>query len=363
MISPKAETSLYILKRFFLLTLFLVLPQLSAYAFSNPTALGLSEKDLRKGESIISDLRRLEQLTARSIDLEEFATLINKLYPDLFRKVSEIKESDLKTDLTTAVFLYEQAFHESKKASVDIFINCEDESRKLYARICSENESDTAIRFLLSKARLHTRWANSMIKFSRGATDAETLATLAEVGRERQHDVQLGEKALTALKSLEQKVCSYSSLTEFEARGGGGRPANVSFEQLSTDAAAALRSVDRILQSLPRGTLYYLLYNARNSYLDGLFWWQKTQKKLVVDVNSLNKPNELETLQLDPQVMSYTVVINWRNAIKRTRQAEDFIQAARDALRRKSHAPTFLQPEFATAPAAQPHARSINALQ
>jgi hypothetical protein len=296
-------------------------------ALANSNASTLREKDLRKGESIIEKLRRLEKSTSDIIDLSHYKTLFNKMYPGLFVEVAELKDSDLKTDLTTAVFLYEQAFLELGNSRERKF-KCEDERRSVYARICAENRSDTLAKFLLAKARLHTLWADSTVKYQRGAINSYTLTVLEEIRRERRHDLELAERAVAALKTLSEKVCAYSSLAEFEERGTIAR---VSFERFANDATQVLGSVDRILQSLPRGPLFYTLYHARNSYDDGLFWWQKTyrRKKLVVNVNSLNISDEVKTLNFDPGVTSYTVAINWRKAVEQTRRAEGFIQAAK----------------------------------
>ena len=288
----------------------------------NANALVLREKDVRKGEEIVAALRRLERLTVT--DFQSYRALADKLYPGLFFKVSELGESDLKTDLTTAVFLYEQALHES-----DAAVDCAAELRGVYARVCAEEKSETSVRFLWAKARLHASWADALIKSQRGAKDAATSAAVEEMRAERRNDLALAQKALAALKTLGQEVHVYSSLAEFQAQRAA--LARVSFERLSEDAASALQEVDRILQSLPRGPLFYPLYHARNFYNDGLFWWRKTyrRKQMVVEVNSFGEPDDAESLNLDPEAVEYTVSINWRNAAKRTRRAEQLIATAK----------------------------------
>jgi hypothetical protein len=283
----------------------------------------LREKDVRKGEEIVAQLRRLERLTAT--DLLGYRALAVELYPSLFVKVSELKESDLKTDLTTAVFLYDEALHESKDAPVD----CAAELRGVYSRVCAEEKSDTTVKFLWAKARLHTDWADALIKSERGAKDAATSAALEEMRAERRNDLVLAERALAALKTLEQEVRVYSSLAEFQEQRAA--LAKVSFERLSEDAASSLGEVDKVLQSLPRGPLFYPLHHARNFYSDGLFWWRKTyrRKQAVVDVNSFGARDDAESLNLDPGAVDYTVSINWRNAAKRTRRAEQLVATAK----------------------------------
>ena len=327
MISPNEATRLLIFKRLLLTSVLFITPVAGATALGNSTAATLRDKDIRKGVGIIEQLRRLEQFNAETIDRSNFRTQFNKMYPGLFVRVAELKESDLKTDLTTAVFLYEQALLELGKSSGREF-KCEDERRSVYARICAESRSNTFPKFLLAKARLHTLWADSTIKYHQGAATSFTLAVIEEIRRERRDDLTLAESAVAALKTLEEKVYAYSSFAEFEERGTLAR---VSFERLAIHATHALSSVDGILLSLPRSPLFYSLYHARNSYADGLFWWQKTyrRKKLVVNVNSMNEPDEVKSLNLDPRATNYTVAVNWRKAIEQTRRAESFIQAAK----------------------------------
>ncbi|HEY0379089.1 MAG TPA: hypothetical protein VGC87_19390 [Pyrinomonadaceae bacterium] len=284
------------------------------------------EKDVRKGEKIVEELRRLEQLSGT--DVQGYKALAGELYPGLFVKVSELREGDLKTDLTTAVFLYDEALHESHDAG-DVAVDCAAELRGVYSRVCAEERNATALKFLRAKARLHTDWADALIKSRRGAKDAATSAALEEMRAERRNDLALAERALAALKSLGQEVHVYSSLAEFQERRAA--LARVSFERLAEDAASALRDVDRLLQSLPRGPLFYPLYHARNFYSDGLFWWRKTyrRKQAVVEANSFAERDDAQSLGMDPDAVDYTVSINWRNAAKRTRRAEQLLATAK----------------------------------
>jgi hypothetical protein len=308
------------------LIIFLALSFLSGVnAYGGSSDFSLREKDVDRAESIVGKLRRLEQSRTESADLRSQRKLFEKMYPGLFIQVAELRAGDLKTDLTTAIFLDEEAWREmfeSNSAEPD----CKDELREVYAKLCVENQGGTVANFLRAKARLHTRWAEALINDYHGIKDAATTATLAEMRRERRNDLVLAKQAVTALKSLEKKVCDYSSLAEFEEHQ---RLARVPFERLSEDVAGMLQSVDRVLLSLPRSPLFYSLYHARNSYVDGLFWWQKTYRRsqLVVDVNSFNEPDETHVSKLDANVVNYTAAINWRKAIKHTREAVNMIEA------------------------------------
>jgi hypothetical protein len=295
-------------------------------ANANSVYLPLKEKELKKGESIISKLRSLEQLTAQSPDLKAYKALMNKLYPELFVAAAELAEGDLKTDLTTAVFLYDEALQRYNEVGAPA-LPCKDEVRSVYLKLCAGISGNTIRNFLQAKARLHTNWAAAIVNYSRGSKDAETIATMEEIKRERANDIKLGKRVLETLQALEQEVCSYTSLGEFEAHGSLAR---VSFEKLSQDAAAAIPEVDRILLSLPRGPLLSALYRARNSYVDGLFWWRKTyrQKEMVVSANSFTEPDQMKSSNMDPNVVNYTVAVNWRKAISHTREAAKIIEAS-----------------------------------
>jgi hypothetical protein len=154
--------------------------------------------------------------------------------------------------------------------------------------------------------------------------DVFTMATLEVIRSERQNDLTLARQALVTLQVLEKNVCAYSSLAEFEEQRA---LAHVSFERLNEDVSVMLQSVDRILLSLPRSPIFYPLYHARNSYADGLFRWKKTYRrsKLVVNVNAFSEPDE--TKSSDTDTSNYTIVINWRNAIRHTREAAIIIEA------------------------------------
>ena len=97
MITLKAATRLLILKRLLLLALLCASPVAGYKAHGGSPALTLREKDVKKGERIVAELRRLEQLTAKgATDFRGYRALINRMYPDLFIKVSELGDGDLR---------------------------------------------------------------------------------------------------------------------------------------------------------------------------------------------------------------------------------------------------------------------------
>jgi hypothetical protein len=326
-LAPKAAACLRHAPKL-ILTAFLTLSSFAmSDVYGNSPAPTLREKDIARGESIVVKLRRLEQLTKESAGSEKHRKLVAKMYPGLFVEVADLRESDLKTDLTTAVFLYDEVLQnqiDSNRTAPD----CESEPREIYARLCLENKSGTLPDFLMTKARLHTRWAEAVINYHRGRNDVSTMATLELIREERNNDLRLAREAVEALQVLEKNVCNYSSLAEFEEQRTLAR---VPFERLSREVSEMLQSVDRVLLSLPRSPLFYPLYHARNAYANGLFWWQKTQRrsKLVVNAKAFAEPDEMKSAGLNIGEASYTVVINWRNAIRHTRAAAHIIEASK----------------------------------
>ena len=312
-----------------LMACLLASPLLCFGAGGNPSSPASREKETKKGADIIAKLRLLEQLTASAPDFKTYRALMNKLYPRLFIEAAALTDGDLKADLTTAVFLYDEAlqrFHETAGARP----LCADEARAVYADLCAQARGTSLTGLLWAKARLHTAWAAATVNDRRGLGDASTLAALAEMRRERAVDLMLAARVIEKLRAVEREVCAYPSLGEFEAHQ---KLALVSFEQLSKDVMEALPEIDRNLRALPRSPLFYALYHARNSYLDGLFWWRKTYRRgeMVVSASSFTEPDEMKSSKLDAGVVNYTIAVNWRKAIEHTREAVSLIEALRTA--------------------------------
>src|SRR5437763_4655084 len=115
-----------------LLILLSVCSLASLEAFGGTSEHALREREIKKGADIIAKLRRIEQLTEGAPDFESYKKLTDKLYPDLFIEAADLRDSNLKTDLTTAVFLYDEAlqrFHDSDRTE----LNCKEELRAVYA--------------------------------------------------------------------------------------------------------------------------------------------------------------------------------------------------------------------------------------
>jgi hypothetical protein len=294
-------------------------------AYGAAPAASLRDKDVGKAEKIIVKLHRLEESVASPIDFHTYKTDINGLYPGLFVDASELRDGDLKTDLTTAVFLYESAYRAWAAPDAST-LRCEYYLREAYLRLCRESRNGPPTQFLWSKARLHTEWAEAVLRFQRGDADPETLKELSEMRAERKFDLILAERAVAALRKLAERVNSFSSVVEAE-KGRAG--ASLSSKELSEEISVALLTVNSVLASLPRSPLYFMLRNALDSYRDGLFWWGKIsqRREMTVSINSLVATDPLKVIGLDAGTVSRTTLDNWREALRYTERAEKAISA------------------------------------
>jgi hypothetical protein len=279
--------------------LLLTLLFLSVFA-SGVEARAASAKELKRAEALVSKLKRLEEAAA-SREPGALRRAASRVYPGLFSSVSKLKDSDLKTDLSTAVALYDSA---ARDAGGRADLDCSRELRESYSRLCREAaaSSDSGRADLLAaKARLHTRFAEAELRHACGARDEATLETLRRIREERSTDIALAREALRALKELT------------------GTPAD-------TDR---LEEVGLILASLPRGQVYTLLRNAFDASRDALCWQSRTlpSRALVVDVNSYASPDPLRVLDTRADEADRAALANLRAALKFIRRAEEAVES------------------------------------
>jgi hypothetical protein len=280
-----------------------------------------AEKDARKAETVVAKLRLLDAAAA-SGDAEAYRKLAGRLFPGLFVSVSELREGDLKTDLSTAAAFYESALRARGRAT-----DCERELRDSYFRLCRENKGDRAA-LLAAKARLHERWAEAELNYLRGARDAATLDTLARVRAERSTDLSLATEALRALKELAENMDAPASGGRSSSTGQRLSSPDESARRLAENFSDPLEEVNRILASLPRGAAYTVLSNARDAFRDGLYWQLKTlpANALVVNANSFADPDPLQRIGVNPDAAA-------RAAADNLRAAQRFIAKAEEALK------------------------------
>lgn len=278
------------------------------------------EKDVRRAEKVLDKLRPLGEAAALD-DGAELRRLARKLYPGLFATVAEMRPSDLKTDLDTAVYLYEAVIRvragEGEQAA-----DCERERPDIYRPLCHGLAGGPRHRLLAAKAWLHARWAGAFVKTYRGAGDAEAARLVSEMRAARANDLRIAAHVARELKSLEGAVEPATSYANYLERGDA---AKVSFERLEAEFADALSRAGALLGWLPRSPVHYQLSAARRGYKDGLFWYQKVKgagRKVVSAAAAGFEHDPLRELRLDASQVGYTAAANWRSAAKYTRLAE-----------------------------------------
>lgn len=275
----------------------------------------LREKDVRRAEKVLEKLLQLNEAAAGE-DGAELRSVARKLYPGLFAAVAEMQPSDLKTDIDTAVYLYEAA---ARGRAGESEVDCEGERPDVYRPLCLGLEEGTTRRLLAAKARLHTRWAEAVVKSYRGATDAETARLVSEMKAARANELDLAARVALELRSLE----GAEHLERDDAT-------KVSADKLSAEFDDALARAGALLYWMPRSPVYYQLSAAWRGYKDGLFWYQKVQssKSMVVSAANGFQSDPLRDLRLDAQQVGHTAAANWRTAAKYTRLAEQGLRPA-----------------------------------
>jgi hypothetical protein len=266
---------------------------------------------LKRAEAVLSKLRRLGDASA-SGDEGAFARAARKLYPGLFSKVSALREGGLKTELTTAVVLYESSIRAARQGGVAL--DCSREVRESDARICFETRGGGHAAFLRAKALLHSRRAEAEMLYARGERGPSTLAAVSRIRAERDTDRALASDALQSLKEL---VAATS-------KGGGARPAS--------DVAGRLETIDRVLASLPRDRIHQLLRAARDAFRDGLYWQTKAAPalSLIIDAGSFTPRGELPRLGLRADDATSTAQANLRAALTFIDKAEEELKQNRE---------------------------------
>lgn len=278
-----------------------------------------TDNELKKSEKILT---RLAELDDSAHERTTFRSAARKHFPDVYIKASSLPEGDLKTELSTAAFFFDNAYSRAADSSL---AECTREGRDLYRNICLKTSGVTKAQLALLKARLHLNWARTLLLYLHGDREPATIETIAEIKRERSIDLELSQRIVGILRSLERATNSYSSLGEFEAHN---RVAKVSFDELSHEFDVVAATGSSLLAALPRTSLTYRLQNAINAYGDGLFWWQKTYRRTekVVSVTNWSEPPSRNPLGFDAGAIDYAVIAFWRKAASNIAAAEGEIE-------------------------------------
>lgn len=284
----------------------------------------LRDEDVRRAEKVLAKLRLLDEAAAAN-EANAYRALASKLYPGLFITVADMRRGDLHTDLSTAVFLHEElgrTWFDAEAAVAD----CARERQDIYLPLCLDLRGGTVRQLLLSKARLHARWAQAVISEYRGQGDAETARSLAEMRAARENDLVIAARILETMKPLE----GLSNISPTDAaRQERLKVSKAGFDRLDDEYADALNVAGALLAWMPRSPTFYQLSDARRAYVDGLFWYEKVRqsKRLVVNANGFAR-NPLRDLNLDTVQVGNTARANWESAMRYTRLAEQSLSGA-----------------------------------
>jgi hypothetical protein len=277
----------------------------------------LREKDVRRAEKVLAQLQLLDEAAAN--DESAYRARVSKLYPGLFVAVADMRQSDLQTDLSTAVFLYEKVGRTWLSAGATM-ADCERERPDIYQPLCLELRGGTARQLLLAKARLHTRWAGAAVKDYRGERGPEIARALSEMRAARANDLLLAARIVETLKPLEGLVNSSSTGNGYQERPTASKASAAGPDR---ELADALDLVANLLAWMPRSPAFYQLSGARLAYADGLSWSQKARqsKALVISANSFGY-DPLKDLRMDAEQVTAATEANWKSAVRHTRLAE-----------------------------------------
>ena len=306
-----------------LLTPLFVLP-LALYGQSHSSR--LDAKQLAKAERLIHELEQLDNFINSGPDTAQYKARLVNLSDGLSRAAGSLPEGDVKTDMATAVYWYEQlAFNlnhssGSKASSQSVAGRCGNERPGAYQELC-ESASGSARDLLWAKARLHLSWARAGLVFQK---TGKVQRPLDDVAVERRIDQMLAARIIESLKVLESEVIIYRSLGDFEANG---KLARVPFAVFKQDLQRVSADAENSLSWLPQNMLKTEISNALHSFQDGAFWWAQIDQPRVVKVSDLafRDASRSASATVLMTTVPYTVAINWRHGSRYLRHAEQMM--------------------------------------
>ncbi len=139
-------------------------------------------------------------------------------------------------------------------------------------------------------------------------------------------NTSVNERAIDALRRLDQAVIVYRSLGDFDENQKLARVSLRAFEKNLLEVNAELQP---LLDQMPASRLKTTLANALDSYRDGAFRWRQIDQPRVIDISALTLSNHTQT-SADTAftgTIPYTVAIHWRQAHRYLKQAENILAA------------------------------------
>lgn len=288
------------------------------------TSPALREKDVRRAEKVLAQLQSLDEAAAAN-DESAYRARVSKFYPGLFVAVADMRQSDLQTDLSTAVFLYEKVGRTWLGAGAAT-ADCARERPDIYLPLCLELRGGTLRQLLLAKARLHARWAVAVARDYRGERGPETARALSEIKAARANDLLIAAHIVETLKSLEELLNSSQTSAGYQASRAASKAGAAGPDGKLDDALVLAAD---LLAWMPRGPAFYQLSAARLAYADGLSWSQKARqsKALVISVNGF-QPDPLKNLGMDAEQVTAAAEADWKSAARYTRLAQRYLSAS-----------------------------------
>jgi hypothetical protein len=308
---------------FALLAPLLILP---LAAFGQTPGVRLKARQLARAEQLLSELEQFDATMNSGPGTAQFKARAAKLSNNFTRNGGGLPESNIKTDLATAVYWYEQLalnLNHSTAArphSVNVSFRCQGERPGIYQRLC-ECASGSTRDLLWAKARLHLSWARAAINFEKTGTIDRPLD---DVAVERKIDQMLAARVVESLKILESKVLVYRSLGDFER---SGKIARVSLADFKKDLQKLTLEAEGSLAWLPQNLLKSELSNSLHSFADGAYWWEQIDQPRVVRVSEM-AARDLYVPAPQAALLTtipYTVVVHWRHGSVYLQHAEQLL--------------------------------------
>jgi hypothetical protein len=286
-----------------------------------------SEKQQAKTARLIGQLEQLGLLASGNPGHDEYRDSLRKVSQGIREEADKLPESDIKTDLLTALYLYEKVSSDwdrlaTQKPTESV---CANEREGVDLSLCPETDGPQRM-CLWNKARRHTGWARAVLQAWKGLRNDALSKSLQEMSAERKLDATLAREALETLEELEDEVIVYRSLGDFEE---GRALARVSFENFTEHLQKVSPLVRHLLSGLPENRLKLELRNALLSYLDGGFWWSRVYRPAVINVAGARFAEAGQTM-LERAYLStdlYTVAINWRQGSQHLKRAAEMLKA------------------------------------
>ena len=281
----------------------------------------LTVKQLTKAENVLLRLQQIEVMLPASVhDNDRLVEATSKARA----AIRDLPESNVKTDLATAIYFYELAAFGENRLDVpgSASSRCGLEKPGAYQTLC-ENTSGSRRDLISAKARLHMACAIAGIVEQRSGK--YNSGTLDDMEAERRNDRVLALRIISALKVLEGDVVVYKSLGSFEE---SNTLARVPFETFHRDLRKVSADVETMLSWLPQNKLKSALGNALHSYQDGGVRWAGIYRPRVINVASLVS-SERTLTSSDAAFLAttpYTVAINWRQGSKYLKLAEETLE-------------------------------------